>query len=143
MKISSKGRYALAVLTSMAKHEGIGKLVSVVNLSERLGISKIYLEQVFSLLKRGGLVVSVKGASGGYYLKKPPNEITTYEVLSATESALFEKPEAIISKQDENLERSINETVFIPLDDAIHNALSGISIDDIMNKSGEDHMYHI
>ena len=143
MKISSKGRYALAVLTSMAKHEGVGTLVSVVTLSERLEISKIYLEQVFSLLKRSGLVVSVKGSSGGYYLEKPPKEITAFAVLSATESALFEKSEIAASKKDENLGREITETVFMPLDEAIKNTLLGITIEDIMNRAGEEYMYYI
>jgi len=143
MKISSKGRYGLAVLASMAKHEGIDKLVSVVSLSDRLEISKIYLEQVFAILKRGGFVMSVKGSSGGYYLAKPPKNITAFDVLSATESAMLEKTEADISKQDKNLERSINENVFNALDKAIKEVLSTITIEDIVNKSGEEYMYYL
>jgi len=143
MKVSSKGRYGLAVLTSMAKHEGEGNLVSVVTLSERLEISKIYLEQVFFLLKRSGLVVSVKGSSGGYYLPKPPKDISVFEVLSATDTAMFEKAEKTISTKDESIERSLHETVFNPLDEAIKNALLGITIEDIANSSGRDNMYYI
>ena len=143
MKVSSKGRYGLAVLASMAKHEGVNKIVAVVSLSERLEISKIYLEQVFALLKRGGFVTSVKGSSGGYYLAKPPKDITVFDVLSATESAMFEKTEAAISKRDENLERSINENVFNKLDKAVEETLSGITIEDIVNKSVEGYMYYL
>ena len=143
MKISSKGRYGLAVLASMAKNEGVGKIVSVISLSERLEISKIYLEQVFSLLKRGGFVTAVKGSNGGYYLAKPPKEITVYDVLSAIETAMFEKTEATISKRDENLERSINENVYAALDAAINETLSGITLEDIVNKSSVEIMYYL
>jgi Rrf2 family protein len=143
MKISSKGRYGLAALTSMAKHEGEENLVSVITLSERLEISKIYLEQVFSLLKRSGLVVSVKGSSGGYYLAKAPKDITVFEVLSATDTTLFEKTETTTSTRGEAIERSLHETVFNPLDMAIKNTLQGITIEDIANKSGDENMFYI
>ena len=143
MKISSKGRYGLAVLASMAKVEGIDKIVTVISLSERLNISKIYLEQVFTLLKRGGLVISVKGAGGGYYLARPPKDITVFDILSAIECSLFEKVEATIAKSDESLERAINENVFEVLDNTLKEVLSNISLEDIVNKSGESYMYYL
>ena len=65
MRISSKGRYGLAAMVCMAESYGSGACITIISLSERLGISKIYLEQVFSLLKRGGLVLAIKGVQGG------------------------------------------------------------------------------
>ena len=56
MRISAKGRYALASVVHMAQQQHSGESITLVSISERLGISKIYLEQVFSLLKRGELV---------------------------------------------------------------------------------------
>ena len=143
MKISSKGRYGLAVLASMSKHEGVGNIISVISLSERLEISKIYLEQVFALLKRGGFVTAVKGSNGGYYLAKPPKDITAYDILSAIDTAMFEKTEATISKRDDSLERSINENVYAALDKTIKEALSGITLEDIVDKSNEEYMYYL
>ena len=52
MKISAKGRYGLAAMTYLARNYASGSPVTIVSISEKLGISKIYLEQVFSLLKR-------------------------------------------------------------------------------------------
>ena len=72
MRISARGRYALAATTSMAARYQTGENITVVSLSERLGISKIYLEQVFSLLKKADIVSSQKGAQGGYRLCRPP-----------------------------------------------------------------------
>ncbi|MCL2388344.1 MAG: Rrf2 family transcriptional regulator [Defluviitaleaceae bacterium] len=143
MKISSKGRYGLAVLASMAKHEGVGKIVAVVTLAERLEISKIYLEQVFALLKRGGFVTSVKGSNGGYYLAKSPKDITAFDILSAIETAIFEKTESTISKRDEALEMSINENVYAALDNAIKETLQGVTLEDIVSKSEGGYMYYL
>jgi len=143
MKISSKGRYGLAALASMAKHEGVEKIVTIVSLSERLEISKIYLEQVFSLLKRGGFVTSVKGPNGGYHLAKQPKDITAFDVLSAIDSTLFEKTETTHAKREESLERSINEHVYAALDNAVKETLSGVSLEDIVNKSNEEYMYYL
>lgn len=64
MRISTKGRYALAALIKIAENHGSGEYITIASISEKLGISKIYLEQVFSLLIIGGIVTSVKGAQG-------------------------------------------------------------------------------
>ena len=86
MRISAKGRYALAAMVHMAQGHANGECTTLISISEKLGISKIYLEQVFSLLKRGDIVTSVKGAQGGYMLTRSPGEISAYQVLSAVES---------------------------------------------------------
>ena len=58
MRISSKCRYGMAAMISIALSDV--ECVTIISISEKLGISKIYLEQVFSLLKRAGLVNSIK-----------------------------------------------------------------------------------
>ena len=57
MKISAKGRYGLSAMIYLAFHAGTSKYVTVLRISENLDISKIYLEQVFSLLKKRALSV--------------------------------------------------------------------------------------
>lgn len=64
MRISAKGRYGIASMIELSWMSREGHHVPVAILAENLGISKIYLEQIFSLLKRSGLVASVKGGSG-------------------------------------------------------------------------------
>ena len=65
MRISAKGRYALASVVHMAQQQHSGESITLVSISERLGISKIYLEQVFSLLKRGELGLKKKQVGRG------------------------------------------------------------------------------
>ncbi|HCX65526.1 MAG TPA: Rrf2 family transcriptional regulator, partial [Eubacteriaceae bacterium] len=76
MKLSAKGRYALAATTSMAQNKDKNEYITLISISEKLSISKIYLEQIFSLLKRGGVVNSIKGSQGGYQLSRSPKQIT-------------------------------------------------------------------
>ncbi len=70
MRISAKGRYGLAAMITIALESQDNECIPVILIAEKLGLSKIYLEQVFALLKRGQLVDSVKGAQGGYRLRR-------------------------------------------------------------------------
>jgi Rrf2 family protein len=126
MKISVRTKYGLAALVCMAERSNTGERVTIISLSEKLQLSKIYLEQVFTLLKRSGLVVSAKGAQGGYQLSRPAKNITALDVLSATETALFEKTDETIA--DENIEKSLRDTVFNPLDASLKETLSRITL---------------
>ena len=91
MKISAKGRYGLAAMAFLARISQATSPTTILTISENLGISKIYLEQVFSLLKHARLVTSSKGSQGGYQLARTPQEITAWDVLSAIELPLTEK----------------------------------------------------
>jgi len=148
MRISARGRYALAAVIVLAEQYESGNHISVINISERLGISKIYLEQVFSLLKRGGVVVSVKGAQGGYQLAREPEQVTAYEVLSAVELPLFEDTEETVRNSAPEIEGAIKETVFNVLDKAVKDALSNISLSALLsevekNKTDQQLMFYI
>src|SRR5690606_1073070 len=107
MRISAKGRYALAAVINMAQQYDSGECITVISISERLGISKIYLEQVFSMLKRGDIVRSVKGAQGGYQLVRPPEQITVLDVLSAVETSLFETVEDTVPEKAPEIEAAM------------------------------------
>ena len=90
MKISTKGRYGLRAVVDIAYiiTKQSEKCVSVKNMAERQGISENYLEQIIAPLKKAGIVHSVRGANGGYYLAKPPSELTAGEVLRILEGPL-------------------------------------------------------
>ena len=88
MRISAKGRYGLAAMTHLAQCYQADMPITIISIAEKMGISKIYLEQVFSLLKRAGLVNSIKGAQGGYQLARAPEDITVGDIIDATEGPL-------------------------------------------------------
>lgn len=135
MRISSKGRYALAAVISMAENHNNGEFITVVSISEKLGISKIYLEQVFSLLKRGGIVISVKGAQGGYQLARMPRHITVLDVLSAVELSLFEPVGETVQAKAPEIDAAMQSSVFDSIDDAVRNTLEKITLLDLVNET--------
>lgn len=87
MKISTKGRYALRLMTEIAAHGDTG-FVSLKDAAERQGISMKYLEQIAGMLSKAGLLQSGRGAQGGYRLTRLPEEYTVGDILRLTEGDL-------------------------------------------------------
>ena len=82
MKISSKGRYAVRIMASLAKRPN--EFVSVAELSENQNISVKYLEKIISMLIKAKLVESARGATGGYKLAVSASNCTVAQILQAT-----------------------------------------------------------
>ena len=148
MKISAKGRYGLAAMTFLAQNYASGIPVTIVSISEKLGISKIYLEQVFALLKRGKLVNSLKGSQGGYHLERSPQDITAYDILAAIELSLMEVPSSPTQGKVPEFDRIITDKVLLPLDESIKNSLMAVTLEDVVNaieeqRAAENLMYFI
>jgi Rrf2 family protein len=148
MKISAKGRYALAAVIQMALNYGNGEYLAIVSISEKLGISKIYLEQIFSLLKRGKLINSVKGSQGGYHLARRPRQITAADILSAVELSLYEEAKDTVSEKAPEIDKSIRLLVFENLDKKIKDALTSITLEDLVvevekNSADSKNMFYI
>jgi Rrf2 family protein len=84
MKISTKGDYATRALQDLALHYNEGP-IPVDAIAERQSLPVRYLEQLLLTLKRAGFLMSKRGVSGGYYLAKPPREITLGQVIRAVD----------------------------------------------------------
>jgi len=87
MKLTSKGRYAVTAMLDVAIHATAGP-VSLADISERQGISLSYLEQLFSRLRKSGLVNSVRGPGGGYRLGRCSAQLTVADVISAVNESI-------------------------------------------------------
>ena len=87
MKLSTKGRYGLRALLDVALHSE-DELVSISSIAARQNISEAYLEQLMARMKKAGLIVSQRGAQGGYRLAKPPQAISVGDILRALEGNL-------------------------------------------------------
>ena len=95
MKLTTKGRYAVMAMADLALFQN-GKPVSLNDISLRQNISLSYLEQLFSKLKNGKLVKSVRGPSGGYVLDKNPKDIKLSNIIFAVD----EKVKTLNCKKD-------------------------------------------
>lgn len=88
MSISTKGEYAVRALLDLALVYEDGKPLKAVEIAQREGISKKYLEQILTAFRHSGLVNTRSGQNGGYYLAKDPKEITIAAALRIVEGPL-------------------------------------------------------
>lgn len=84
MKISTKGKYGLRAMIDLAQYSE-QEAVSISSIAQRQKISESYLEQLVAKLKKAGLVISIRGAAGGYRLARPAADISVGDVLRALE----------------------------------------------------------
>lgn len=148
MRISSKGRYGIAVMIRMAQINDNNEYTSIISIAEKLDISKIYLEQIFSLLKKAELVKSIKGSQGGYKLAKAPDKITAGDILRAIEISLFEKTESSVSKDFMEIDKSAKTLVWDKIDIAVAKALNSVTLKDLVMeadkfKNKDSYMFYI
>ncbi len=87
MRLTSKGRYAVTAMLDVALHSQQNP-VPLADISERQGISLSYLEQLFSKLRKAGLVSSVRGPGGGYRLGVAPHDIAVGMVIAAVDESV-------------------------------------------------------
>ena len=87
MKLTSKGRYAVTAMLDVTIHAAYGP-VSLADISERQAISLSYLEQLFSKLRKHGLVISIRGPGGGYRLGKCSAKIAVSDVIHAVNESV-------------------------------------------------------
>ena len=84
MKLNSKGRYAVMALADIANFDRQNP-VSLRDISLRQNISLVYLEQIFSKLKKNNIVKSIRGTNGGYILTRDPGQIKLSNIFSAVD----------------------------------------------------------
>lgn len=133
MKLSTKGRYGLQAMVDLGVYSK-DKYVSLKSIAERLSISENYLEQLISILKKNHLVVSVRGAQGGYKLAKAPNEMTIGEILRALEGSLA--PTECTGENSvfhcQNNHPCVTRVVWERIRDSINEVVDNITLDQLM-----------
>jgi len=131
MRLTTKGRFAVTAMLDLAIHEA-EKPVTLAGISERQNISLSYLEQLFSRLRRNGLVKSVRGPGGGYLIAKSLNQISVSQIISAVD----EQIDATQCGGNENChdeKRCMTHDLWTSLNVQILQYLSGISLADLVN----------
>ena len=90
MHLGTKGRYAVMAMTDLAGRQGLaeGRAVALADIAARQEISLSYLEQLFSRLRRRGLVISARGPGGGYRLARAPDETLISDIIIAVDEPM-------------------------------------------------------
>ena len=136
MKLSTKGRYGLRALIDLAQYSAETP-VSITSISARQNLSERYLEQLMSMLKKAGLVKSVRGAGGGYVLAKDMAEISVGDVLRALEGSL-EPVECAGLEPDGECKVSdycVTKYVWQRINDSISRTVDEIRLDQLVEES--------
>ena len=82
MLFSAKAEYACVAMLELAARHGDPKPLRLAEIAEKHGIPQPFLVQILLQLKGAGLVMSTRGAAGGYALTKAPDEITLFDVVT-------------------------------------------------------------
>jgi Rrf2 family transcriptional regulator, cysteine metabolism repressor len=128
LKVSTRGRYGLRLLVDLAEH-GSDQPVALSQVAGRQDLSEKYLQQVALLLTRGGYLVSVKGAGGGYLLSKTPEQILIYDVFDLLEGniSFVEMPQ----KEETAIQRCLRIHFFEKLDEKVKETFDGVTLADV------------
>ena len=136
MKLSTKGRYGLRALIDLAQYSKDAP-VSIMSISARQDISERYLEQLMSMLKKAGLVKSVRGAAGGYILAKDVKDISVGDVLRALEGSLEPVDCAGLEPDGEcrSADTFVTKYVWKRINESINRTVDEIRLDQLVEES--------
>lgn len=130
MLVSTKGRYALMIMTYIAEHQSDGP-VSLKDIAQNKGMGIKYLEIIVASLNKAGLLESARGKNGGYKLNKAPEEYTLSAILHVAEGSLA-PVSCVESDCCENAHSCKTHKMWCELDALIENYLSAKTLADIL-----------
>ncbi|MFL2980726.1 MAG: Rrf2 family transcriptional regulator [Methylophilaceae bacterium] len=143
MKLTTKGRFAVTAILDLALNES-NNPVSLSDISKRQSISLSYLEQLFSRMRRVGLVKSIRGPGGGYKTAIDYNTLTVKDIITSVE----EQIDATQCGGNENCHeggRCITHNLWASLNHKILDYLESLTlaqlIDEQKNKTDEHSIY--
>ncbi|PCH59941.1 MAG: Fe-S cluster assembly transcriptional regulator IscR [Gammaproteobacteria bacterium] len=132
MKLTTKGRYAVTAMLDLALHADGGS-TPLADISKRQEVSLSYLEQLFSKLRRKGLVESARGPGGGYRLARDANDIAVIHVLEAIDEDI-DATRCGGSADCQHGEPCLTHDLWVDLSHQIHTFLSHISLGDLVQR---------
>ncbi|WP_461204517.1 RrF2 family transcriptional regulator [Clostridium sp. DL1XJH146] len=131
MKLSTKTRYGVKAMLDLA-YNSSNNPVSIRSIAERQQISESYLEQLFSLLRKSGLVKSIRGAQGGYVLAKEPKQITVASIMNVLEGPV-EISNCLDKTECDNTEFCASRLLWRRIKESIDEVTEAISLQDMLD----------
>ena len=134
MKLSTRGRYGLKAMFQLGLYFGEGP-IALNQIAVEQKLSESYLEQLFSALRKEGLINSVRGAQGGYMLSRKPEEITVGQILRCLEGdmapsdCVMEVDGIQCSREDE----CVTKLVWLKIKGSVDDVIDSITLQDMLN----------
>lgn len=145
MKVSTKGIYGLRAIIDLVLNSN-GEYVSLISIAERQNISKNYLEQVFSALRKSGIVKSVKGSQGGYIMSDELSNITIGQILRALEGDLAVVKSEENKDEENKIDACIKKSLWEKIDESIKNIVDNMTLENLIDeykKESDTIIYYI
>ena len=132
MKLSKKSRYGLRALIDLAVNSRT-ELVSLGSIAQRNDISAQYLEHVFSALRKGHIVKSMKGSQGGYFLEREPEEITVAQIVEELEGNYDLEDEVDRNNVGRGDQEAIQHLIIDRINDCVQEILEDVTLKDLVD----------
>lgn len=142
MKLSTKGNYGVRAVFELARHYGKGPL-PVKLISERQDIPLKYLEQLLFRLKKGGIIESVRGPSGGYELTDSPANFSVGDVIKILEGPL-QMAGCVVSGDKHHCLRNdncVSKILWSKIEKRIDHVLNEISLQELSGYMDEEKVF--
>lgn len=131
MKISTKGRYALAIMLDLAMNNS-EEYISLKDIATRQEVSIKYLERIIAILNKAGYVKSSRGNAGGYKLTRKPEEYKVGDILRTAEGDLA--PTTCVQEGCHKQDICLTYSFWQGLDEAIENYVDSKTLADLIKK---------
>ncbi len=136
MNISSRCEYACRAVVELGLREHTNAPVTSLHIAEQRGIPEKYLVHILLLLKRVGIVRSIRGAQGGYMLGRSPDDITLLNIVRAIDGGVLD-PLPASDGHGNDLKRAWREVA-----EGIEQVLDNVTVRDLMARA-QTSMYYI
>jgi Rrf2 family protein len=145
VELSSRLEYALVALLEIANHQAQGRPLKVNEIAASQSLPDRYLDQIFTLLKRQGIISSQRGMKGGYLLAKELWQISLLDVVLAIEGGGNQKK--VDPTTSNTLEKTVIVQTFDEIKDSVNSILKDYTLQDLVktleNQRQQSPMYYI
>jgi Rrf2 family protein len=126
MKISKRAQYGLTAVVRLARNKNI-KAVSIRQISNVEGVPFAFLNQIFAVLEKAGLIKGKHGANGGYFLAKPPSRISVFDIVG-----LLEDVNTVKCGLCPKIRKCPTKNVWHKVDKSVEKTLKSIKLSDLI-----------
>ncbi len=134
MRLTTRGRYAVTAMLDLALHYESGP-VALSEIADRQGISQSYLEQLFSSLRKRGLVDGMRGPGGGYRLLRSSELISVADVIDAVDETV-DATRCGGRRNCQGEQRCLTHDLWEDLSTQIRDFLDNISLNELVGQRG-------
>ncbi len=135
MRLTTRGKMAVTAITDLALRSH-GHPVALPSISARQGISLSYLEDIFSALRRAGLVRSIRGPGGGYTLARPASEVSVADIVKASDRMMADDKDDTTKLREDSPSGVMTAELWTNFHSRVLDYLQSVTVADLISKQG-------